>query len=130
MAMIVRKLRRQQRFKDVARSRIHAYGCGHVTGLNLLDGERGVHFTIDGIGSDREYTFDVAMTEAEWKSLQTTLNKMLEDSARDKERFHAGEPYEPEDETPPGASVKRVGTKLPRRRSKQAAKKGVRRTDR
>jgi hypothetical protein len=77
MAKIIRKLQNQQRFKDVARSRISNFGCGHVVGLNLLDGERGVHFAIDGTGDNSKYAFDVAMTEEEWTNLKKTLDGML-----------------------------------------------------
>jgi hypothetical protein len=77
MAKITRKLKTQARYCDVARGPIAAFEAGHIAGLSLPEGARGVSFAVSGHGKEAKHQFFVGLTEAEWQELKTTLDAML-----------------------------------------------------
>lgn len=97
MAKITRKLKTQERYQDVAKGPLTAFGSGHIVGLSLPEGARGVSFSLSGCGKDAKYSFAVLLTADEWDKLKKVLDGMLERNKRDQENFQAGKPYENDD---------------------------------
>ena len=77
MAKIIRKLNSQERTQDVAAGTINAFSTGYIPGLKLGFDKRGVQFTLRGVGAQAKYSFQVALSEAEWTKLKKTLDGML-----------------------------------------------------